>query len=180
MFDDAWHSTMASAESPGLVSVAEWFHVVGSPLVAVPVAIAVGVGFLVARKWDLALAWVAMIGSARITSTVVKLLVDRPRPEDALVHESSAAYPSGHAMVSGAAMAIGLAVLLGFIWPRRHTLFLWFGIVYAALMALSRTYLRVHWLTDVVAGLVLGVAFVLIVAALTYETVRQTPPTVDV
>lgn len=178
--DDAWHSAMASVESPGLVAVAEWFHVAGSAVVAVPIAIAVGVAFLVAKKWDLALVWVAIVGGARVTTTAVKLLVGRPRPEDALVHESSAAYPSGHATVSGAAMAIGLAVLLGIIWPRRHTLLLWIGAVYAVLMALSRTYLRVHWLTDVVGGLALGCAFVLVVAALMYGTVRQTSAHVDI
>jgi membrane-associated phospholipid phosphatase len=160
---------MADAESAWLVSVAEWFHVVGAAPVAVPIALVVGVGLLVARKWDLALAWVAIVGGAQISSTVTKLLVDRPRPLDALVHESTAAYPSGHATVSGAAMAIGLAVLLGFIWPRRYNLFLWIGVVYAVLMALSRTYLRVHWLTDVVGGLALGCAFVLVVAVLVQQ-----------
>jgi len=177
--DDAWNSAMASVESDWLVSVAEWFHVVGSAPIAAPIAVAAGVGFLLARRWDLALAWVAIIGGAQITTTVTKLLVGRPRPSDALVHESSAAYPSGHATVSGAAMAIGLAVLLGFIWPRRHNLFLWIGGVYAVLMALSRTYVRVHWLTDVVGGLALGCAFVLVVAALTYGTDRNTRTGVD-
>jgi undecaprenyl-diphosphatase len=160
---------MADAEAPWLVAVAEWFHVVGAAPVAVVIAVAVGVGFLVARKWDLALAWTAIVGGAQISSTVTKLLVDRPRPLDALVHESTAAYPSGHATVSGAAMAIGLAVLLGLMWPRRHNLFLWIGVTYAVLMAVSRTYLRVHWLTDVIGGLALGCAFVLVVATLVQQ-----------
>jgi len=161
---------MADAESAWLVSVAEWFHVAGSAPVVLAIAVVVVAGFLMMQKWDLALAWMAVVGGAQITTTVTKLLVDRPRPLDALVHESTAAYPSGHATVSGAAIAVGLAVLLGFVWPRRHNLFLWVGITYAVLMAVSRTYLRVHWLTDVIGGLALGTAIVLVVVALIQQT----------
>ncbi|MCJ7780426.1 MAG: phosphatase PAP2 family protein, partial [Acidimicrobiia bacterium] len=65
----------------------------------------------------------------------------------------------------GAAMAIGVAVIAGFLWPRRHRLFLGLGITYAVIMAWSRTYLRVHWLTDVVGGLLFGVAIMFAVVA---------------
>ena len=69
-------------------------------------------------------------------------------------------------MVSGAAIGIGLAVILGFIWSRRYRLFLGMGVAYAVIMAWSRTYLRVHWLTDVVGGLLFGTAIVFIVVAM--------------
>jgi undecaprenyl-diphosphatase len=55
------------------------------------------------------------------------------------------------------------------MWPRRHNLFLWIGVTYAVLMAVSRTYLRVHWLTDVIGGLALGCAFVLVVTTLVQQ-----------
>jgi undecaprenyl-diphosphatase len=161
--DDAWNAVMADAESAWLVGVAETFHRIGAVPIAFPVAVTVAVVFLVMRRWWLTGAWVAMVGGAQILSTITKVLVDRDRPLNALVHEPSAAYPSGHAGVSGAAMAIGLAVLLGVLWPNRHKLFLSLGVVYAVAMAWSRTYLRVHWLTDVVGGLVLGTAAVLMV-----------------
>jgi len=162
--DDAWRSLMADTEVPWLVAVAKGFHVVGGVPVALTTSIVIGVAFAVAKKWRLLWAWIAIVAGAQILSTFVKLLVDRPRPVDALVHEASAAYPSGHAMVSGAAIGIGLAVLAGFVWPRRSRLFLYIGIAYAVLMALSRTYLRVHWLTDVVGGLLFGSAVVAFVA----------------
>lgn len=163
--DDGWLSLMGDYEVAWLVAVARAFHVIGGYPIALVTSIAIGVAFIVLKKWWALWAWVAIVGGAQVLSAVTKTLVDRPRPVDALVHESSASYASGHAMVSGAAMAIGVAVIASFLWPRRHRLFLGFGITYAVVMAWSRTYLRVHWLTDVVGGLLFGVAIVFAVVA---------------
>lgn len=162
--DEAWNTAMANAEMAWLVDVAEVFNRIGSVPIAFATAVIVALFFLAIRRWWIAGAWVVMVGSSQILSSVTKVLVGRDRPLDALVHESSAAYPSGHAMVAGAAMAIGLAVLLGFLWPNRYRVFVSVGVVYAVAMAWSRTYLRVHWLTDVVGGLILGAAVVVVVA----------------
>ena len=167
--DDAWLSLMEDLEVPWLLSVAELFHRLGSVPIAVVTTVVVAVVFTAMRKWRIAAVWVGIVVGANVLSTVTKLLVDRPRPVDALVHESSASYPSGHAMVSGAAIGIGLAVIVGIIWPRRHRLFLSLGIAYAVVMAWSRTYLLVHWLTDVVGGLLFGTAIVLVVAAVVIQ-----------
>jgi undecaprenyl-diphosphatase len=163
--DDAWFSLMAGAEVPWLVSVAKVFHQLGGFPTAFIVALAIGGVFIGMKKWWALGAWAAMVGGAEILSIVTKLMIDRPRPVDSILHEPSASYPSGHAMVSGAAIGIGLAVLAGLIWRRRSSLFLGFGIAFAFLMALSRTYLRVHWLTDVTGGLLFGTAVVCFVTA---------------
>ncbi|GMQ93335.1 MAG: phosphatidylglycerophosphatase PgpB [Acidimicrobiia bacterium] len=163
--DETWNVAMANAEMPWLVDVAEGFNWIGSVPIAFSTAAIVSVFFLVMRRWWIAGAWIVMVGGAQILSSITKVLVGRDRPMDALVHESSAAYPSGHAMVAGAAMAIGLAVLLGFLWPNRYRLFVSVGVAYALLMAWSRAYLRVHWLSDVVGGLLLGTAVVVVVAS---------------
>jgi len=162
--DDAWLSLMEDLEVSWLLSVAELFHRLGSFEIALVTSVLIAAAFLIARKWWAFWAWFAIVAGAQVFSTVTKLLVDRTRPVGALVHESSASYPSGHAMVSGAAMGIGLAVILGIIWPNRYRLFLGVGIAYAVVMAWSRTYLRVHWLTDVVGGLLFGTAIVCLVA----------------
>ena len=167
--DDAWLSLMEDLEVSWLMSVAELFHHLGSVPIALATSVLVAVAFVVAKRWWAFWAWFAIVAGAQVFSTITKLLVDRPRPIDALVHESSASYPSGHAMVSGAAIGIGLAVIVGIIWPSRHRLFLGMGIAYAVAMAWSRTYVRVHWFTDVVAGLIFGTAIVLVVAGVVIQ-----------
>ncbi len=177
--DDAWLSLMEDLEVPWLLSVAELFHHLGSFEIALATSVLIAVAFLVAKKWWAFWAWFAIVAGAQVFSTVTKLLVDRPRPVDALVHESSASYPSGHAMVSGAAIGIGLAVIVGMIWPNRYRLFLGLGIAYAVVMAWSRTYLRVHWLADVVGGLLFGTAIALIVAAVVLQRRGDVQEAVD-
>jgi undecaprenyl-diphosphatase len=162
--DDAWLSLMEGLEVSWFLSVAELLHHLGSFPIALATSVLIAVAFIVAKHWWAFWAWFAIVAGAQILSTITKILIDRPRPVEALVHESSASYPSGHAMVSGAAIGIGAAVILGIIWPSRHRLFLGTGIAYAVAMAWSRTYLRVHWLADVVGGLLFGAAIVCLVA----------------
>jgi undecaprenyl-diphosphatase len=71
------------------------------------------------------------------------------------VHAAGGSYPSGHA--SYAASTAVAAVLL-FSAPGGRRLVWWLLAALAiAAMAWSRTYLHVHWLTDVLAGTALGV-----------------------
>ncbi len=173
--DDAWLSLMEDSETLRLVSIAELFHDLGSFPIAAVTTMVVAVGFAAMRKWWAVVAWAGMVVGANVLSTLTKLLVDRSRPVDSLVFEPSASYPSGHAMVSGAAIGIGLAMIAGILWPHRRRLFLSIGIIYALVMAWSRTYLRVHWLTDVVGGLLFGTAIVCLVAAVVIQHRGNSP-----
>jgi membrane-associated phospholipid phosphatase len=90
-----------------------------------------------------------------IVNAGIKELYDRPRPPQGLEEHFTASFTSGHALT--AAVVVLLVVL---VWvpagPRRRSLFL-IGAVYALIVAASRVYLRVHWFSDVVAGLAVGV-----------------------
>lgn len=79
---------------------------------------------------------------------VTKRAVDRHRPEGAHKH-SNASFPSSHA-----ANAAALAWVLGWHW-RRAAPFLW---TLALGVAGSRMYLNRHFLSDVLVGVIIGVA----------------------
>jgi undecaprenyl-diphosphatase len=94
-------------------------------------------------------AWATIAGSF-LANQAVKFAVRRPRPQveglpQIIAVHSQMSYPSAHATTS-AAGARALAPLAGtlLVYPL------------AALMALSRVYLGVHWPSDTLAGLALG------------------------
>ena len=91
---------------------------------------------------------------AAVASGVLKHYWRRRRPNviPLLVRNQwTTSFPSGHA-ATGAAAACALIAVAPGLAP------LWIGM--AALMALSRVYVGVHWPTDVAAGLGLGVLLV--------------------
>lgn len=119
-----------------------WFGVFVVPIGAAIVLRITG------RPWSAFYFVVASAVSAGLVQ-LLKALFDRARPEDMLLAIDSGSFPSGHA-----ANAATIAVALGLMLQRR---WVWIaGAAYALLMAVSRTYLGVHWLSDTTGGLLLG------------------------
>jgi len=100
--------------------------------------------------------------------------VDRPRPSSAIWigHYSGAAFPSGHTTQAVAFYAM-LALILSAGRSVRSRTTVWAG---AALIALlvgaSRVYLGAQWLSDVLGGYALGVAWVALVVAVSLIAFR--------
>lgn len=174
--DNTWNTAMVNGEVPVLVAIARTFGSLGNPRVAVPTVVVGALTLTFMGRVKVAGWWVAMIVVAQVAASITKVVVGRERPVDALIHQSSAAYPSGHATVSGMAMAVGLAVLMAAVWPKRARFMGGVALMYAVSMAWSRTYLRVHWLTDVVGGLLLGLAVVVAVGAVAAWWERRSAP----
>lgn len=99
------------------------------------------------------LAALGAVAAAGVLVTILKELFDRARPPlagiDAVgVIPSSASFPSGHS-----ATAFAAAVAVGLFYPRLRRPLL----ALAAVVALSRVYLGVHYASDVLVGSLLGV-----------------------
>lgn len=166
--------------SPVVASIAEVVTVLGAPGLVWTVVGAVTILLLVRRHWVegsvLGLGMLLTIAFVRIGKTAL----DRPRPADELVNASGAAFPSGHAAhavawVALAVIAVRLVPSLKGRWSLVAA-----GVVVAVLVALTRVYLRVHWLSDVLAGAgVAAMSFSLVaVVALVVDFVRHNPPAV--
>jgi len=161
---DAW---WAERMRDGLASAPEHlarvFDWLGRGIGRALTLVAIGVSLLVRRRWLALGAYVAVEALTPLTNSLLKLLVARPRPPDGLAHPVGSSFPSGHASYAAATL-VALVLLYSSPGPRR---WLWWALALlgAAAMAWSRTYLQVHWLTDVTAGAVLGWAIALAVFA---------------
>lgn len=111
---------------------------------------------------DIAGLWVSVLGSGAV-ALVLKVLIHRPRPSPLLQAYMEGPYysfPSAHATLSMALYGFLFYLLLQ-IYPttiRRIAIAVLPIII--MLVSFSRLYLGVHYLSDVLAGLILGGIFV--------------------
>lgn len=161
--DRRWSEAMKDLEAPLLKDLALVFNALGRGVGWALWLAAVAVLLAVARRWLALVAFALVETLTSLSSAMLKALVGRPRPPDGLVHPVGSAFPSGHAAYAGAT-CIALVLLFTQPGPRRR----WWWVL-AALgivgMAWSRTYLQVHWLSDVVGGSLLGIGIALVVLA---------------
>lgn len=111
------------------------------------------------RRLAIYLAVTAIVGG--LVDSVVKILVNRPRPElqNPVAHAFGKSFPSGHAMSSTVVYGALLLVFLP-AFPRRARPWAIGGTVGLVLViASSRIALGVHFLSDVLGGIVLGAAW---------------------
>lgn len=162
--DDAVFDLAVRLESGFAVWIAKALDLVGSTIVATPIMVGIGVFLAFRRRWEAFWFWAMAMAASQILIGPVKALYQRPRPPMSLVSTSGYSFPSGHA-VAGAAIAVALVIVLVPAGPRRRSYEI-LAAVFAFTMALSRVYLRAHWLSDAAAGAALGAAVVIASAAL--------------
>ncbi len=142
--------------APLLESLSRALNILGGPWVTFPVmTLLPALVWLTGRRHP-AVFMAAAFWTATALQWSLKLLYGRPRPHlwPTDIHVSGWSFPSGHAT---AATALALIfTLLAWRTPRRW-MALTAGLLYAALMAGSRVVLGVHYPTDVLAGMLVGV-----------------------
>jgi len=148
-----------SAQNRPATLVAEAFSLAGGVWVNWPLRIAVVVLLAARRQFVQLAAFALAVASSEILIGVLKSAYHRARPPGSLIETSGFSFPSGHAM-AGAVTAVGLVLVL---LPPGRSRWNWEvrAVLFAVLMAMSRVYLRAHWLSDTIAGGLLGAGLAL-------------------
>jgi undecaprenyl-diphosphatase len=156
--DEAWRGVVDATRGRDATVVARVLAVIGAwPWAYLAVLVAVAV--LVILRHAAAAVYLATTFAltAVLAIPLLKVAVDRPRPPGQLIEVGGMSYPSGHTGITAVVM---MSLLL--LTPRRGR---WASAVVAgaatALMAWSRTYLSVHWLSDTVGGALIGIGIAL-------------------
>jgi membrane-associated phospholipid phosphatase len=165
--DESTYRAMDNIRNVVLSGVARALNVIGGGYVTIPIRAVVSVWLAFRRRWRALGAWVLTWVAAEVLLTAAKAYFHRGRPPNELVVTNGYSFPSGHA-VAAAATAVALVLVLMPSGPRRRK---WevIAVLFAFVMAFSRVYLNAHWLSDVVAGVVLGAGVALGSAALVTE-----------
>jgi membrane-associated phospholipid phosphatase len=142
-----------------LSGMARTLNVIGGGVVTIPLRAAVALWLGFRRRWRALAVWLLTWLMAEVVLSVAKAFFHRGRPPNSLVAITGYSFPSGHA-VAAAATAVALLLVLMEPGPRRRKWEL-VAVAFTFVMALSRVYLNAHWLSDVVAGVLLGTAVAL-------------------
>jgi membrane-associated phospholipid phosphatase len=183
--DDAVADTLHAhaLESPGVVRVMLAVTRTGTFNWFVGLAVVVVAGMRWAGLARLGLIWLAVLIGGGLWVDGLKNTFDRPRPpyNSVFTTERSYSFPSGHAAASTVAYGM-LAYCLALRWrTRRRRLALLFGTgALVLLIGFSRLYLGVHYLSDVLAGYALALAWLsLCIYTIEWARVRFNRPLPD-
>jgi len=100
-----------------------------------------------------------------LINTVIKYIVQRPRPDEILrlIEESGYSFPSAHSMVSMAFYGyITYLVYRHMKDSKKRYLYSFLLLLLITLIGVSRIYLGVHYLSDVLAGFAFSVAYLML------------------
>ncbi|MER2999393.1 phosphatase PAP2 family protein [Pontibacter populi] len=115
------------------------------------------------RYWAIIAFWLAM-GGVGLSVRFAKTFISRARPAEVAYYQvEHFSFPSGHATT---AMAL-FALLAYFIYRHNQKkpyrkLIAWLAAILIILVGFSRIYLGVHFLSDVLAGFILGLLWTLV------------------
>ena len=162
---------VVSARSPALTTLARTVTWAGSSWLLVPLDALCCLALLRRGMPRHAAAMALSLGGAILLWHVVKLLVSRARPPvEHLQAVSGSSFPSGHATQASAfwfSLVLALRAAGASRAAQRATAALAAAIVLA--VAASRVYLGVHYISDVIAGVLLGSGW----TAFTWRVLRE-------
>lgn len=133
----------------------------GSAKILIIIALA---SLFIVKNKKIGIAICANLASIGVLNQILKNIIQRPRPiEFRLVEESGYSFPSGHSMASMA--FYGLIIYFIYKNIKNKTVRNSICIVLSALIFLigiSRIYLGVHYASDVIAGFLVSIAYLIV------------------
>ncbi|MBI4992842.1 MAG: LssY C-terminal domain-containing protein [Candidatus Magasanikbacteria bacterium] len=131
------------------------------------------------KRWQIATLWSSVIGSAAFVF-ISKIFFDRPRPINAVYLENSASFPSGHST-----LAIAFYGFIAYLLIRKtkslvfRAIIVLIEILLALAIGFSRLYLGVHYVSDVWAGFLLGLLWLIIAISISEWSLFKTQGVVN-
>jgi undecaprenyl-diphosphatase len=170
--------SIQEAPIPAAAQIARFGSGIGSFSVLAPLTLFVLV-VLIWRRWRADALFLAVAGVLHGTNSLLKRLIDSPRPTPDLVaitgHASGNGFPSGHATGSTlifGALAIIVARHLQQPWLRRAIVAMCIALI--IIVGFARVKEGVHWPSDVLGGYLWGLAMLLVADAVIRSLMRKT------
>lgn len=161
--DTAVNAIIPSIQTPSLTKLMIIITGIGSTTCLAILSILLLILLIYKKRYhqSLLLAF-GMLGGLLI-ELFIKAIIQRERPESMLIAETGYSFPSAHAMMA----LVFFAILMYTVKDDLKNAFLRYlfiavSICIVLLVAFSRLYLGVHWLSDVIGGLIIGAIWLLL------------------
>jgi undecaprenyl-diphosphatase len=159
--DLTFTDALARSVPAGMVQAAALLTRLGDPITLAVLGAVVGAALLLGRRVGLMLGWALAMGGNGALNPALKQQFARLRPLNVAdgVSASGFSFPSGHS--SGTVVAFGMLAYLGLrLLPQRwHLPVMLVAVLLAFSVGVSRIILRVHYVSDVLAGFASGTAW---------------------
>ena len=155
---DSSINSLWAIKNPFLTNVSKIIDLVFDTwsMIVISLFLSVFLCFKYSKKEGAFFSFTILLGAAVIYLT--KEFVQRARPSNALINSSSFAFPSGH--TATAVVFFGLLIYLILRKSKSKSfklVFIFVSIFMIVLIGFTRLYLNLHWFSDVLGGLALGV-----------------------
>lgn len=159
-FDKAVYSFVISSKSDIITSFFKNVTFLGSAVPLISICI---VSFIVLKNKKIAALILANLTISAALNLLLKNVIRRDRPIGyRLIEESGFSFPSGHSMASMAFYGLIIYFVIRFVKNRAIKIFLSIMLsLLIILIGMSRIYLGVHYPSDVFAGFVFTVAYLI-------------------
>ncbi len=177
LLNEPIYQTLRALYSDKWVDFAVFVTGLGQPSILLPVGAVVGIWFFFNKKYTAMFCWLGTIAVAETIGFGLRPIIEMPRPEGLMQLTTEYSYPSGHSLTATliyglSAAFIHQAVNVGHRWIA------WFiSILLIMLISFSRLYIGVHWFTDIIGGITLGIACVAL-GMLVFRRIEPNPPSI--
>ncbi len=164
----AWFVHLRTAEVSDLFY---WITLLGNWQTVALISCGVCVYAIRKKRWHMLLPIFVSLATSSATVFMMKILVARPRPEASLIDMHDFSFPSGHAAV--AVSLYGFFTYQIFLHTHRSHVrcgIVVLGTTIVLLIGVSRLYLGVHYVSDVVVGYCIGFVGMLLGLSIRHHT----------
>lgn len=157
-FDEAAFNTLASYITPARTSFMSVITLLGKHTLLIPFNILLLIYFLYKKRKWFAIRIASLALSSLLLELILKSVFQRERPPVPVIEKVSGfSFPSGHALIG----VVFYGLLIYVIWKEVKQRWLCLAITFliialVLIISFSRVYLRVHYASDVIAGLCIG------------------------
>ena len=170
--DTIGYNLISNIINPSITPIAIVITSIGGAIVIVALAIDV---LILVKNRKISFSIILNLVIATILNIILKNIVQRPRPDEyRLITETGYSFPSGHSMVSMAFYGYFIYLTFKYLKNKKlKVLLITFLSILIILIGITRIYLGVHYTSDVIAGFLISICYLIIYTSLVKKYILE-------